>query len=602
MPFGLRITTSSIEPNRKRGRKATCTIYTQMSHQIEPVSGLFSSGQFLKSWSLFNFDLDQLVGFPDTSVQQTVVSVEQPSTTTLPEKKATQPKDGDCVEVCGSNDCSYLYALPGVSDGGLTLTEKVAKDILGDSDDYALQNVSWKPAPDSNCEEKKTLKKRQWYPNYGPSEYAPQDPYNYEYGGAYPYSEPEPEPVYNPYQFEKDYSEFKAPQSNSQNYKSAAAPPPVEKSVKITNSNTGNLEDAAPSEIAAAPKIANAALSDPPRRTVGPGTGPKKSLNKGTTRRYPVAADVTTNRPATTDQSSQTESYSTNPNISLTSNRSPAEGNDGTTAPEKPDDEPEPTPGVLSESRLTVASPVIADDPAAPRMRKIEHPDGSIEYSFGVISGEYNVYNEGEPVIKKPGRRHKSVISGLKQSISMDDDNSGRSGWTRLAKRGVAPDNKPNAKKFNRGGPSDKGAAFLRGPTSRKQAAPQPQAPPPQPQKPVEPEPGSEEKKAKEAAEAAQALAEADDKAEQAIQDYQRLEADRTRRLSLKAFYRGIDKQADQIDLKRDKEAENQIYTESERMAAENAQKRREDRARQQKEEKAKLEGKEKDNKEDIVA
>ncbi|KAF8469000.1 hypothetical protein BDZ91DRAFT_721548 [Kalaharituber pfeilii] len=552
-----------------------------MVHQISPVS-IFASEQVYKSILLMDFNIDQLVGMPDTIRPARSVTAVTPSSIPNPVPEGQQvlqlPKTGDCIEVCGANDCDYLVAMPGLGDHGLSLSEKVAKDILSDTDDFSTQRASWEPVAQSKCEEKKTLHKRQWYPSYGPQEYGPysgpqESQCTYEDGFL-----PPPYPAQHQYtQAPLEYpSSPNGPQTERSN-----------KNIKISNENSGNLNEKE-SEKPVGHNFST--LTDRPRGTVCPSSpankkspSTKQNVNKGATRRFPIESGAK-NGPT---QTSRTESYSLDPAISFTTAKQPQGRPQEVIAPHRVPDDNYERGYIQQPAAAAAAAPnqpqVAVEDPSAPRITKIENPDGSIEYSFGVTSGEFKVYNEGDPV-KRPGQKEKSAISDLKASLGIDDDIS-QSGWTRKVKRALAPDNKPTARKISeatvegdllpsgspgsRRDPAQK-ADFMNGggvpirkqaPKHAPKSAPKPHQPP-QSQKP-EPEQGSEE---------------AD---EQAILDQKKVEADRLRRLSLKQFYKQMASQGDEIEVSRDKWAEEKITEESERIAAENAQKKREERARQ---------------------
>jgi len=565
-----------------------------MPYFIQPIA-LFQE-QTLTTLCLWEFDVDQVVGMPDnipTTALLTDTSVSEP---------AQNPTVGDCIEVCGSNDCDYLRAMPGLNKNGeLSVSERVARDILGDvddEDDLSIQRAAWGLAPQEKCgasQAQKKLRKRQWYPDPHGQEYdyapwtdyyvAEQDPYLYEsqYGEL-------PLEFYEPKEYDTYHKHGQAPNLQSEYPRVKNTPnntPQTQqsnKNVKITNDNSGSVNG---KERKNDERI-NSALTDPPRRNVGaPSPATKPNLNKGSTKRYPIG----TMKPKSC-QSSSSESYSSDPIIAFhsapTADDVPAQAHVDAQAesPEYAYDRAEGVPEAATQTAL--------QDPSVPRVQKTEHPDGSIEYSFGVVSGEVSVYNEGDTP-KKRGR-NKSVISNLKSQLGIDDESPrDRTGWMRKSKRHVVPENKPNAKNVQektegeegdveikelvqaQRGPNQK-ADFLRvngnkplpkklppqpAPSNNKQApkkaAPTPQQPQPQPQ----PEQSEEE------AEAA---------AQQEITDQRKAEFERLRRLSIKQFYKDL--AANGQDVSRDKEAEKKITEEATRVSAENAQKKREERAR----------------------
>lgn len=578
-----------------------------MVHQVQPV-GLMATELIFKTLILYDLDCDQIVGMPDTLAID--VQPSAPTTTASAgdvEQYIQVPKEGDCVEVCGAKDCDYLFAMPGLGDHGLSLSEHVYRDVIGDVDDFSVQKASWELAPEGKCgASPNRLRKRQWYAEYEPEAFE----YDQEFD-PYPYPDDEQYIHQDQYQqasypLQSQYQQLPGPTKNAyhsrfQNVPAYSHKPQAqqaERNVKISNNNPVGAEEESE-------RATFSALTEPSRRTVGPASpASKQNLSKGTARRFPIDLQKVPT------QSSVSESYSLDPTISFNSASPPIEQHQQEVDPYyAPEHAPEyahapETAVAISQQPQAQAVAVAVEDPSAPRIKKTEHPDGSIEYSFGVTSGEFSVYNEGDPV-RKPGQKQKSVISGLKASLGIDDEVS-RVGWTRKVKRSIVPENRPYAKnvaemsisdgdvflKEGRRSQSDK-ADFMKDnktpflaaakpapkqdqqvrkqqPQSQPQSQPQPQ---PQPQAQAAPPPPEEE--GSEEAEAA---------AEQAILDLQKLESDRLKRLSIKKFYRDMAAQGETIEVSRDKLAEQKISEESERIAAENAQARREERARNLKE------------------
>ncbi|KAF8418978.1 hypothetical protein EV426DRAFT_709487 [Tirmania nivea] len=557
-----------------------------MSYFIQPVA-LFSETT-LTTLVLWDFDVDQIVGMPDnvpTAALPTGTSVSEP---------VKNPTVGDCIEVCGASDCDYLRAMPGLNKNGeLSVSERVAKDILGDvndADDFSIQKAAWGLAPQEKCEVSQTqkkLRKRQWYPDpYGQEyDYAPwadyygpeQDPYLYE--SQY---EELPLEFYEPKEYDLYHKGGQPKTQNLQNeYLQAVGNTPENtpqtqqsnRNVKISNDNSGGVNGKGKKN----DERINSALTDPPRRNVGaPSPATKPNLNKGSTKRYPIGATKVKGR-----QPSSSESYSSDPIIAFhsapTTDNVPTQSHVDAQSPEYAYDRAEAVPE---------AAPQAAQDPSAPRVQKIEHPDGSVEYSFGVVSGEVSVYNEGDAP-KKPGR-NKSVISSLKSQLGIDDEPPrDRTGWIRKSKRNVIPpEKKLSAKNIQEKIVGEDGTElkesvqsqrtpnqktdFLRANGNR--PTPKKQAPQPAPNNnkqgtPASPQPQPE-----------QSEKEAEAAAQQEITDQQQAEFERLRRLSIKQFYRDLAAQGQDVD--RDKEMEKKITEEASRVSAENAQKKREERAR----------------------
>lgn len=508
-----------------------------MALQIQPVF-LFTE-QVLTTLYLFNVNADDVVGMPEATPAV-------PTNTSQVEELSLLPLAGKCVEVCGTNDCDYLIVVPQDDSNGLSVSENVAKDILGDINEDAAVNVAWGPVSQSKCEESqssKKLRKRQWYgePEYENRPLPYQRPQEEHYIQQSEYYQETPD-YYEP----RNYEEFQKPRSpQSQDISNNAQT--ERKNVKITNSNDEEPKKSGGDQI-------HAVLNDPPRRTVG--SGHKPNFNKGTTKKFPVESSYPKGR-----QTSQSETASNDPTISFSSAQR----------------QPQPQ-GYQPQDASQPQRPI--EEPSAPNVKKIEHPDGSIEYSFGVSSGEVSVYNEGDST-KKPGRKNKSVISSLKSSLGIDD-NVSRGGWSRKSKRGVVPDEKPTSRTIlqeikgedkvdlkesvQRGRTSGRGAGFMgangnRGPMPTSQASKQ--------------QPQPEQKEEREPTEAEKAAA-----AEQANVEQQQLEYERMRRLSLKKFYKDKADEGENPEVSRDKWAEEQITEQSQKIASDRAQRRREDNAR----------------------
>ncbi|RPB22710.1 hypothetical protein L211DRAFT_850454 [Terfezia boudieri ATCC MYA-4762] len=551
-----------------------------MPYFIQPVA-LFSE-QTLTTLLLWEFDVDQIVGMPDITPTATLPTGAQVS------KPVQNPTVGDCIEVCGANDCDYLRAMPVLNKNGeLSVSERVAKDILGDldgADDLSVQRAAWGLAPQEKCgasQAQEKLRKRQWYPerhrqeyDYAPSTdyYGPeQDPYLYEsqYGEL-------PLEFYEPKEYDSYHKKGQPKTQNLQNEyphikntpNNAPQTQQSNRNVKITNDNSGSVNG---KEKKNDEKI-NSALTDPPRRNVGaPSPAAKPNLNKGSTKRYPIRTTKPKSR-----QSSSSESHSSDPIIAFhsapTTDDIPTQSHVDAQATEQPND--------VAEAVLEAAPQATPQDRSIPHVQKTEHPDGSVEYSFGVVSGEVSVYNEGDAP-KKRGR-NKSVISNLKSQLGIDDESPprDRTGWMRKSKRHVVPENKLSAKNAKEKTVSEEGGVELKE-SVQSQRTPNQKAdflrangnkPVPKKQAPQLAHNDKQTPKQEQSREEEEAAA------QQEITDQQKAEFERLRRQSIKQFYKNQAAQGQ--DVNRDKEAEKKITEEATRVSSENAQKKREERAR----------------------
>ena len=478
------------------------------------------------------------------------------------------PAPGGCVLVCGANDCDYFIGLPGPEPDKLSMSEEVAKGLIGDVDplEITAQKAAWEPASASKCQENdKKLRKRQWYPDYGPYAIPPHlysDEENYtrhrmEYDELPLEELQELDDSQNRY-YPDTQLPYSTPATASQSSRQN------NRNVKISNHNTGDTDGEKRGKAGA--KFTD--LASPSRRTVGPKEG---------TRKYPIDYSPANGSGPAPRQSSHTESWSTDPVITFTrpgTQHSPEE------VAAYFDTDKEPTYAHPPEVATTQTKQPQAgiDEDSTPRLRKIEHPDGSVEYSFGITSGELNFYNEGDSSKTPKNSKKKNKISGLRAQYGVNDDIS-RSGWTRKVKRFVIPENKPSAKTTedrvtaedrhtlkeavtNRRTSDQKDGFMLgRGAAPPRKPAPRQSSPVQQHTLPQETQPQPEESSP-----------------EEADADEQKHEYEALRRLGIKQYYRGND---NKDELSRDKWAEKTISEDAERIAAENAQQRREERARE---------------------
>lgn len=525
--------------------------------QVSPIALIHE--QSLTSLYFFgvpgSIPLDRIIGLPEVPQLET-------ENASAGDEYLQPPTSGGCVFVCGASNCDYFIGLPGPEPDKLSMSEEVAKDLIGNVDPLEIepQKAAWEPAPASKCQESdQKLYKRQWYPEYG-SYAIPSHLYSDEEGYTHHRTEYDELPVEDLHELDDSQNRHYPDTSRYHSTPEVASQSSRQnRNVKITNHNDRDTDEERREKAGA--KFAD--MTSPSRRTVGPKEGTRKHPNNGSG--------------SAPHQSSHTESWSTDPIITFTkpgTQHSPEEVA-AYFAIDKAPNYVNPPEVATTQTQQPQAA---VDENSTPRLRKIEYPDGSVEYSFGITSSELNFYNEGDSTKTPKNSKKKNKLSSLRAQYGVNDDIS-RSGWTRKVKRFVVPENKPDAKSTEHKVTSEDRQALKEAVTNRRTsdqkdnfmqgrgAAPSKKPAPGQSsraQQYTRPQPQPETQPQNESSPEA---------AEQANADEQNHEYDALRRLGIKQYYRGSDNKE---ELSRDKWAEKKITEDAERIAAENAQKRRE--------------------------